>query len=344
MSDGRELVPLRTGFDVVMRGYRRGPVLEYVRAVEEELRLLAADRDANAELTQSLVAEVEQLRVQNTRLARRLDEASRTPVDLDAIPPRMARMVEIAKEEAAEITARAQAAAEHSWAIAQEAAGRLRARYENALAELDRARRETETEHRSLLQQAQVDAAVMTTEADRRRAELDDRAAKRRARVESDFDLAMARRRAEAMREIAEQRLAAKTEAESLVRTATDEAARRRAVGLERAAALVSEAGRQADARSRAAKDEANQRLRDATEEAARLVAAGEEQARARVAAADAEVARLRELRGRLAAQLRDTREVLVGAAPLLAPAAGEDAVLEEPARRTPIPAQRSVG
>jgi cell division septum initiation protein DivIVA len=227
VSDVQELVPLRTDFDVVLRGYRRGQVRAYVRAVEEELRLTAADRDANAELAQSLATEVEQLRVQNARLGRQLDQMSRTPVDLDTVPARLRRMVEIAKEEAAEITARAQAAAEHSWATAEDAAGRLRARYEGALAEMDRARREMEVEHRTMLQQARVDATVMTTEADRRRTELDDQAARRRECVESDFDVAMAARRAEAMRQVAEQRVAAEAEAERLVREATEEASRR---------------------------------------------------------------------------------------------------------------------
>jgi cell division septum initiation protein DivIVA len=273
VSDVQELVPLRTDFDVVLRGYRRGQVRAYVRAVEEELRLTAADRDANAELAQSLATEVEQLRVQNARLGRQLDQMSRTPVDLDTVPARLRRMVEIAKEEAAEITARAQAAAEHSWATAEDAAGRLRARYEGALAEMDRARREMEVEHRTMLQQARVDATVMTTEADRRRTELDDQAAKRRECVESDFEVAMAARRAEAMREVAEQRVAA--------------------------------------------------------------------EAKRRITAAQREVGRLRDLRGRLATQLRDAREVLVGAGPLLRPlpAEGED----DPPRQTAIPQQRGL-
>ena len=162
VSDVQELVPLRTGFDVVLRGFRRAQVRAYVRAVEEELRLLTADRDANAALAESLTAEVEQLRAQNARLTKQIDEMSRTPVSPDAVPPRLRRMVELAKEEASEITARAQAAAEHSWAAAQEAAGRLRAKYAEALAEMDRTRREVEAEHQTMLQQARVDAPSWT--------------------------------------------------------------------------------------------------------------------------------------------------------------------------------------
>lgn len=301
MTDGGELVPLRTGFDIVLRGYRRTQVRAYVRSVEEELRLAAADRDAHAELAGALTTEVEALRAENARLTRRLDEVCRTPIEPDAVPARLRRMVELAQEESAEITARAQAAAEHSWAAAEDAAGRLRARYEDTLTEMDRERREMQAEHRTLLQQARADAAQMTTEADRRRTELDDQAAKRRARVEADFEVAMARRRSDAMRQIAERQQAARAEAKRLVTEA---------------------------------KKDADQRVRVATDDATN-----------RVDTAKAEVARLRDLRGRVATQLLSAQEVLVGAGPLLSPVPSEGDVLEEPARSgNGIPRQRASG
>ncbi len=317
MNEVQELVPLHTGFDVVLRGFRRGQVRAYVHGVEEELKLLAADRDANAALAESLAGEVEQLRAQNARLVRQLDAVSRKPLSLDAIPARLRRMVELAKEEAAEITARAQAAAEHSWAIAEEAAGRLRARYADALTEMDRTRREMEVEHRTLLQQAQVDASVMTTEADRRRSELDEQAERRRERVESDFEVAMAQRRSEAMRVLAEQKVAAHEEATRLVGDATSTANR-----------LVEEAT-----------STASRLVREGTEEAEQRVAVATEEAICRVTAAKQEVGRLRELRGRIAAQLTGASEVLMSAGPLLQPVPAE--VDAEPARPTPIPQPR---
>lgn len=309
MGEVQELVPLRTEFDVVMRGYRRGQVREYVCSVEDELRLLTADRDANAQLAESLAAEVEQLRAQNARLARQVDEMSRMPVTPDAVPPRLRRMVELAREEAAEIMARAQAAAEHSWATAEEAAGRLRARYADALADMDRTRREMEVEHRTLLKQARVDATMMTTQADRRRTELDEQAARRREQVESDFELAMAKRRAEAMREVAQQKVTAQDEVTRLVREARDEAAR-----------LV----------------------RDSTEEADQRVSTAAEDAAQRVAAATQEVGRLRDLRGRIAEQLRGAEEVLAVVGPLLQPATPETDGAKP--GRTPIPEPRLSG
>jgi len=329
VTDVQELVPLRTDFDVVLRGYRRGQVRRYVRAIEEELRLVTADRDANASLAESLAAEIEQLRGQNARLTRQVDELSQTPITPDAVPPRLRRMVELAKEEAAEITARAQAAAEHSWAIAEEAAGRLRARYADALAEMDRTRREMEAEHRTLLQQARVDASVMTTEADRRRGELDDQAARRRTQVETDFEVAMARRRAEAMRELAEHKVAAEEEASRLVSEATAEATRLVGEATTEATRLVGEATSTAERLVREATEEsarlvrkANAKvevlLRDGTAEAERRVKAAAEEATRRTTAADHEVGRLRDLRSRMAAQLREARETLANVGPIL--------------------------
>jgi cell division septum initiation protein DivIVA len=337
VSDVQELVPLRTDFDVVVRGFRRGQVRRYVRAVEEELRLLTADRDANASLAESLATEVELLRAQNTRLTRQVDDLSRSPVPPDAVPPRLRRMVELAKEEAAEITARAQAAAEHSWATAEEAAGRLRARYADALTEMDRSRRETEVEHRNMLQQARVDASMMTTDADRRRTELDEQAARRRERVESDFDIAMAGRRSEAMRELAQRKMTAHREATHLVDDATAKASQLVGDATSEATRLVSDATSEASGLVDDATSEAERLVRDGTEAAdARVTAATEEAAR-RVTAAKQEVGQLRELRGRIAEQLKEAREVLAGVGPLLQPAP----VDEKTGEPTPIPEPR---
>jgi cell division septum initiation protein DivIVA len=330
VSDGGELVPLHTSFDVVFRGYRRGPVREYVRSVEAELRLLAADRDANASLAQDLAAEVEQLRVENGRLRHRLDEMARTPVEPAALPERLRRMVELANEEAGEIIARAQGAAEHCWATAQEAAGRLRARYEESITEVDRTRRAMTAEHQMLLQQARADATTMTTEADRRRKELDDQAARRRERIRTDFEVAMSARRTEAMRAIAEQRASARAEANRLVTEAKDDATTRVRTATDEAASRVHTATEEATSRVRAAKEEAASRVKVATDEATRLVSE-----------AQAEVTRLQDLRTRLATQLRNAREVLTGAGPLLTPLAAEEDLLSDPPRPAKIPRQR---
>ncbi len=53
--------------------------------------------------------------------------------------------------------------------------------------------------------------------------------------------------------------------------------------------------------------------------------------AQRRVGAADLEVSRLRDLRGRIAEQLRGAREVLAGVAPLMEAVSADEAPIPEP-------------
>lgn len=219
-----ELVPLRTDFDVVWRGYDQDQVRHYVRCVEEELRLVAADRDAAVSRAESFLAHLEALRSENRQLQARVDRICRTPIEPDTVPERLGRMVELARAEAQDITRRAEAQAEQTWAAAREAAARLRTRQENMLADLDRRRSDMEAEHRELIGKARSRVDAMVREAEQRRRELDERAARHRRQVEHDFRVAMAERRATAMRECDERVAAAKAEAERVLAQARDEA------------------------------------------------------------------------------------------------------------------------
>lgn len=200
-----ELLPLRTDFDLRRRGYDRDQVQHYVRGAEEELRLLTADRDAALAHAESLARQLEEARTHNAELRARVDRICRTPIDPDALAERLRRRVELAHAEAEEITTRARDAAGQHWAHAEQAAGRLRHRAEQLVAELDRRRTEMETEHRELMNRAHRQIEVTTRQAERRRRELDEKAARLREQIEADFDQAMALRRAEAMRALAEQ-------------------------------------------------------------------------------------------------------------------------------------------
>jgi cell division septum initiation protein DivIVA len=212
-----ELVPLRTGFDMVWRGYDRGQVKEFVRQTEAEAHLVAADRDAAVTRVEELARQLEELRSDNHRLRAKLDRVCRTPIEPDALTERLRRMLELARDEAAEITARAQAASEEIWASAEEAGARLRERYERLIAELDVRRREMETEHHELISRTRAEVDAMTSQAEQRRRQLDEQAALRRQEVESDFEIAMAARRGEAMRTMAERRTTAETEAQRML-------------------------------------------------------------------------------------------------------------------------------
>ncbi|QFZ19653.1 hypothetical protein [Saccharothrix syringae] len=217
-----DLVPLHTDFDVAWRGYRRGQVRRYVREVETELRLVTADRDATAESLDLVVAGLAAARRENHELRERLDRVCRAPVDPAGTSERLRHLVDLAHEEAAEITRRARAAAERSWAGLRAAEAGYRRRHEWLLAQLEAQRAHAETEHRAALHRTCAALAVLTRQAEQRRRELDARAERLREQVRLDFDLAMSGRRAEALRALDAQRTAAREHAERIVRAAEE--------------------------------------------------------------------------------------------------------------------------
>lgn len=229
-----DLVPLRADFDVVWRGYDKRQVRRYVEGAEAELRVLAVDRDAAVARADDLARQLESARSEIRDLRERVDRISRTPIEPDALTERLRRMAELAHEEAAEVTTRARAVAEHHWATAERAATRLRERSDRLVDELDARRREAEAEHRDLMRRAGERIAAETRRAELRRRELDERAAALREEVRVDFELAMSARRAEAMAEVAEMEAAAKARAEQVVRAATEQAQRIMAEALRR--------------------------------------------------------------------------------------------------------------
>lgn len=74
-----------------------------------------------------------------------------------------------------------------------------------------------EEERREVVRDAQLKALMIVAEAEQRARRLDEEAAARREDVREDFRLAMAARRAEAMRALAELRSVARDEAERIV-------------------------------------------------------------------------------------------------------------------------------
>jgi colicin import membrane protein len=221
-----ELVPLRTDFDLVWRGYDRDQVQQYIDAVEADLRLLTVDRDAAAAHAEAVAGELEAARTRIRELSERIDRICRSPIPPDALTERLRRMVELAHAEADEITTRARAAAEHNWETARQAADRLRQRHERLVAELDARRQQMEAEHSELMRRAGEQLEVVTRQAEQRRRDLDEQAARLREQVQTDFQVAMTARRAEALAEIAEQRAEARREADRLVAEATARADR----------------------------------------------------------------------------------------------------------------------
>ncbi|MFG1645345.1 M protein [Amycolatopsis sp. NPDC049252] len=203
---GEDVAHTRPGFDLAWRGFHRAQVVEYVEWAEAEIQRLTAERDAAARRAAALAEENRELRV-------KIDRISRTPIPADALQERSRRMIELTREEAAEITARATETAERIKREAELEAVRLTEKEREALAAAEADRERQRTEHEELLRAAE-----------QRRRELDEAAAKRRARQEEDHTRAMTLRRAEAMHELAEQDTAARTKADRLVAEATQRA------------------------------------------------------------------------------------------------------------------------
>lgn len=215
-----DVVPLPADFDREWRGFSRAQVNSYVDSVEAELRLVAADRDAAVSRAEQLVRRLDDLRAENEQLQQRIDRICRTPIEPDGLQDRMRRMVELAREEAAEIIGRAKAVAEDSWVSAEQAATRLRERYDRLTDELDSYRRHAEAERHELLRRTEAQVEAMRRRTEQRSRDLDEQAANRRRQIEQDFELAMIERRNEATRVVDQRKSAAAAEADRLVREA----------------------------------------------------------------------------------------------------------------------------
>jgi cell division septum initiation protein DivIVA len=200
---GEDVARTRHGFDLAWRGFHRAQVVEYFEWAEAEIRRLTAERDTAAHRAAALAEENRELRV-------KIDRISRTPIAPDALQERSRRMIELTREEATEITTRATETAERIKRAAELEAVRLTEKERDALAATEAERERQRTEHEELLRAA-----------GQRRRELDEAAAHRRARQEEDHTRAMTLRRAEAMRELAEQDAAARAKSDRLVAEAT---------------------------------------------------------------------------------------------------------------------------
>ncbi len=95
------------GFDLAWRGFNRAQVREFVREVETELRRVAAERDEAIRRGEALAARLTATQEENRELKASVDRISRVPIAPDALQERSRRMLELTREEADDITARA---------------------------------------------------------------------------------------------------------------------------------------------------------------------------------------------------------------------------------------------
>ncbi len=204
---GEDQVRTRPEFDLAWRGFHRAQVTEFVEYAEAELRRIIAQRDAAARQAAALAEE-------NRELRAKIDRISRTPIAADALQERSRRMIELTREEAGEITARATEKAEQTRLDAEREAVRLTAREKELVAAAEAEAIRQRAEHEEFVRRAEE-----------RRRELDEAAAHRRAQLEDDLTRAMAVRRAEALRVQTEEDEAARAKADRLVAEATAEVA-----------------------------------------------------------------------------------------------------------------------
>jgi DivIVA domain-containing protein len=203
--DDDQLVPMSddeqqpSGFDVVLRGYDRRQVDDYLDRVEAALN----DADArHAEDAQRLAALERQVTDMHERLADAERRAEGRPEPAPVAGDRIAAMLRLADEEAGSIRA---AATEEAQRIVAEA--QLRAGQESAMrtAELDRREEEVQTAYAqadAARQQAQVDADGIRARAEDEAAEVRRQAQEDLRRMHESGQLEAAAMTAEARRQV----------------------------------------------------------------------------------------------------------------------------------------------
>jgi len=245
--DDRDLIPLRPAFDIVRRGYDRTQVDYRIEELTAYLRIATADSDAGAAQAAELTRQLDATREELDETRREVQRLGAPPTTLEGLSERLKRMLRLAQNEAAEITAKAQTAATQRMADAEREAGDLPDRYREMISEAERRRAEMEAEHQRVLGEARQQAEQIVAQAHQHAAELDAESAARRRQVEEDFEITMSVRRSEAMRTLAEQEKTSKYEAQRRVDEAT-EAARRVVTEADRSAVtMVEEAARRVE-------------------------------------------------------------------------------------------------
>ncbi|WP_448628123.1 DivIVA domain-containing protein [Geodermatophilus sp. URMC 64] len=187
-------------FRTAVRGYDRLEVDNYVAWAEAELRAMRRETDDLVERYGRASAELE--------MARRLLARSPEGQEMSVLSERMGRMLRMAADEAAELTAAGAAEAEQILADARiEADARLRKAHEikqMAIEAGDRIREEARlvrAEAAAELERARAEAADLLRAAAAERERLDREAAEARSRAEADMARWLADTRAAARRE-----------------------------------------------------------------------------------------------------------------------------------------------
>ncbi|MEU6645645.1 cell division protein DivIVA [Saccharomonospora sp. NPDC046836] len=302
------LLPLRRDFAQAWHGFERNQVLQYVDHLEAQLRRVLADRDSAMAQASTMSRELENARLEISKLVRRVEELKKPPERMEDLDERMQRTIQLAHTQADEIVTRAQEAAEKNWVESSDVSNKLHQRYMKLLETLDGHADALQREHEDALAATKAEVTKMTSEAVRRRERLDAEAEQKRRTTEREFDAKMTAERNSLDKHIADQKTASKNAAERRIAEATSEAKR-----------LVDEAS-----------GKAKQLVGEASGKAKHLVDTATSEATRRTTEANSVVERLTRIREEARARLREADEVLRQSDSALVPVEGEDAELAE--------------
>lgn len=319
-------------FELVLRGYDKRQVLEYVMRVEQDFATLVTDRDSAYSELDAYARELETAQEELAALRQRGPEADERPT-YAGLGARIEQILQLAQEEAADVRARAEQDAAETRARADGMLDQTTTRMELAERDFDVAaglrRAEAARERASML------SAVERTLQER---------TERSERLMTDAEHAVHKLRAEAEDRAAELLAAARKDAAA----ATAEADKTLAAARLEAERLRTAATVEAEEKAAAATGAADRVVGDARAAAEQLLlAAGQESERVRTAAR-AEVERLAAQKARITSELTRLRETLSGVpVPVPVPRQAAPAVPVSPAvpapGAVPVPAADAV-
>ncbi|PRZ43419.1 DivIVA protein [Antricoccus suffuscus] len=261
----QDLIPLGAppiGFDVVMRGYDRNQVQDAIGRLEDDLRTVVSERDQAISRANDLHVQLEQASSDVTTLNSKLRNAQ-APT-FESMGERIASMLRLAEEEAAEIRRAATADADEiranaeglkaeadeynttSIAASEQALAEARAEADRVLGEAkSEAAKHTEDRHREAddhLTKAKDEAQQLRTSTNEEIAALVAHSESTRAQADEDFEIALRERRTEAQRIETERDRNSRAEADNRLRVAKETAHNLVTTAQDRSATLIANA------------------------------------------------------------------------------------------------------
>lgn len=93
------VIPLRPGFDIQVRGFHRGQVIEHLEVLEDQLKIVGIDRNEAVQLNADLRKLCDDLRHNLTEAEDRLQRIESSDTGLPAASQRVQNMLSIAEDE-----------------------------------------------------------------------------------------------------------------------------------------------------------------------------------------------------------------------------------------------------